>query len=605
MVSSTTITDGADDARRKPDGTVERPRLVSSAWTVTATWMRRLLAPLAELRTAWRRETFGADARAGVVLGVESVPDGLASGLLAGVNPVSGLYAYLFGMVGGTLFTGTAFMAIQSTGAMAIIVADVDLGSRPDPERSLYTLALVTGLVMLVAGVARLGRLLRFVATSVMTGFITAVGVNIVLGQLANFTGYEAPGEGRLARTLELLLTIGQVDLGSTAVGVVTVVLILTLQRTPLRSLGLVVAVVVGSAVGAVFGALGAPVQRLADIVDVPRSLPLPVLPAFGEIPGLLVPGLALALVGLVQGAGVSAGVPNPDGTRPDPSQDFVGQGAGNLTAALFQGMPVGGSMSASSLIVAGGARTRLALLFAGTVMALTVLLLGGVIGYVAMPALAGLLIVVGAGAVRPRQVLSVARTGAVQLAVMATTFVLTLIVPLQYAVLVGVGLSIVLHVVRQSSRLRMRRLYLVDGRLRETAPPAQVPGGQVVVLQPYGSIFFATAPALEEQLPDVTPDSTGSAVILRLRGVDDAGATFIDVLTRFAVALRTAGSRLILVSDNARFRRQLKVTGALEVFGAENLYEGDEWVGRALRHAYRDATEWVREQGERDKESP
>ena len=572
---------------------------------MTATWTRRLLAPLAELRTAWRRETLGADARAGVVLGVESVPDGLASGLLAGVNPVSGLYAYLFGMIGGTLFTGTTFMAVQSTGAMAIIVADVDLGSRPDPERSLYTLALVTGLVMIAAGVARLGRLLRFVATSVMTGFITAVGVNIVLGQLANFTGYEAPGEGRLARTLELLLTIGQVDLGSTAVGVVTVALILTLQRTPLRSLGLVVAVVVGSGLAVVFGAFGAPVQRLADIVDVPRTLPLPVLPAFAEIPGLLLPGLSLALVGLVQGAGVSAGVPNPSGTRPDASQDFIGQGTGNVASALFQGMPVGGSMSASSLIVASGARTRLALLFAGAVMAAVILLLGGVIGYVAMPALAGLLIVVGAGAVRPRQVLSVARTGAVQLAVMATTFVLTLIVPLQYAVLVGVGLSIVLHVVRQSSRLRMRQLQLVDGRMRETAPPAEVPGGQVVVLQPYGSIFFATAPALEEQLPAVTGGSAGSVVILRLRGVDDAGATFIDVLTRFAADLDSAGSRLMLVADNPRFRRQLQVTGALDVLGEECFYQGDEWVGRALRHAYRDATEWVREQGERDKESP
>jgi len=134
--------------------------------------------------------------------------------------------------------------------------------------------------------------------------------------------------------------------------------------------------------------------------------------------------------------------------------------------------------------------------------------------------------------------------------------------------VLVGVGLSIVLHVVRQSSRLRMRQLQLVDGRMRETAPPAEVPGGQVVVLQPYGSIFFATAPALEEQLPAVTGGSAGSVVILRLRGVDDAGATFVDVLTRFAAALRGTGSRLMLVSDNPRFRRQLQVTGALDVLG-------------------------------------
>ncbi|TQM13627.1 SulP family inorganic anion transporter [Pseudonocardia kunmingensis] len=558
---------------------------------------RRVLAPLSELRRSFRRATLGADARAGVVLGVESVPDGLASGLLAGVNPVAGLYSYLFGMVGGALFTGTAFMAVQSTGAMAIVVADVDLASRSDPERSLYTLALLTGVVMIVAGAARLGRLLRFVSTPVMTGFITAVGVNIVLGQLGNFTGYEAPGDGRVSRTVQLLLTIDRIDFASTLVGAVTVALILALQRTRLRSLGLVVAVAAGSGLGVLFGGLGLPVQRLADIVDVPRSLPLPVLPAFAEIPGLLVPALSLAFVGLVQGAGVSAGVPNPDGRRPDASQDFLGQGAGNLASGLFQGMPVGGSMSASSLIAAAGARTRLALLVAGVVMAVVILLLGGVIGYVAMPALAGLLIVVGAGSVRPRQVISVARTGAVQATVMGTTFVLTLIVPLQYAVLVGVGLSVVLHVVRQSSGLRMRQLHLADGnRMRETPPPAVVPGGQVVVLQPYGSIFFASAPALEDQLPDVTEASVGSAVILRMRGADDAGATFIDVLTRYSAALRHAGSRLILVTDSPRIRRQLRVTGALRVLGEENLYQGGEWVGRTLQRAHRDALAWVQE---------
>jgi SulP family sulfate permease len=94
---------------------------------------------------------------AGLVLGVETVPDGLASGLLAGVNPVYGLYACLFGMVGGALFTSTASMAIQATGAMAIIVGDIDLGASDDPARSLFTLSIVTGVVMLIAGLLRLG----------------------------------------------------------------------------------------------------------------------------------------------------------------------------------------------------------------------------------------------------------------------------------------------------------------------------------------------------------------------------------------------------------------------------------------------------------------
>ena len=85
---------------------------------------------------------------AGLVLGVESIPDGLASGLLAGVNPVAGLYGYLYGMIGGALFTSTAFMTVQATGAMSIIVADVDLASRDDPARSLFTLTILTGVVI-------------------------------------------------------------------------------------------------------------------------------------------------------------------------------------------------------------------------------------------------------------------------------------------------------------------------------------------------------------------------------------------------------------------------------------------------------------------------
>ena len=532
---------------------------------------------------------------AGVVLGVESVPDGLASGLLAGVNPVAGLYGYLFGTAGGALFTSSAFMTVQATGAMAIIVADVDLTIHSDPERALFTLSIVTGAVMIVAGLLRLGSVLRFVSQSVMTGFITAVGINIVLGQLSSFTGYDAEGANRVARAVRLVVHIGDVDLPTLAVGSLTVALIVALRRTSLGALGLVVAVVAGSAFAAIANGHGALIELVADIADVPRSLPLPMLPDPGAIPELLVPALALAFVGLVQGAGVSAGFPNPDGTFPDDSLDFVGQGAGNVAAGLFQGMPVGGSMSATSLVVSGGARSRTALLVASAVMAVVVLALGDVVGYIAMPALAGLLIVVGVGTVKPAKVMSVAKTGTVQLTVMATTLVLTMVIPLQFAVLVGVGISVILFVIRQGSRLVTRQLeFGDDGNWREIDPPAVVPSNCVLVLQPYGSMFFAAAQVLEDQLPRVEATSKGSVVILRLRGVEDAGATLIDVLRRYAGTLRRLDSRLWIVSDNPRIRHQLEVTGATDTIRDSDFYAGSEWVGTTVRRARADALAWV-----------
>lgn len=555
--------------------------------------------PILRFRELFRRETLRDDATAGIVLGVESVPDGLAGGLLAGVNPVAGLYAYLFGTVGGALFTSSSFMAVQATGAMAIIISDVDLGSFDDPERALFTLSVLTGALMILAGLLQLGSVLRFVSSSVMTGFIAAIGVNIVLGQLDTFTGYDADGSGRIARAIDLLFHLGMVDLPSVVVGIVTVGLIVVLQRTPLGALGLVVAVIAGSALAAAYRWFDVDVQILDELTAVPSGLPTPTLPALGDVVGLAVPAISLMFVGLVQGAGVTAGFPNADGSFPDGSQDFVGQGAGNVLSGMFQGMPVGGSMSGSSLLVSGGARTRLSLLVAGAVMAVIVVAFAPLVGHVAMPALAGLLIVVGVGTVRPAKILSIARTGPVQMTVMSTTLVLTMVVPLQFAVLCGVALSIILFVAQQASRLVTRRIvFEADGRRRETDPPATVPTGDVIVLQPYGSIFFAAAPVLEAQLPTATSSSTNSVVILRIRGADDAGATFVEVLRRYATALRAVGSKLVLVTDNERIPHQLRLTGAIEAIGEENIYVGTEWVGETVRRAHRDAREWVRRSG-------
>ena len=199
---------------------------------------------MVSLRRLFRRDTLKDDAVSGLVLGVESVPDSLASGLLAGVNPVFGLYGAMWGTFTGALFTSSAFMAVQTTGAMSIIVADVDqIGNADDPASALFTLSIMTGAVMLTLGLLKLGMLLNYVSQSVMIGFISAVGVNIVLGQLDGFTGYESVGSNRVSRAIDLVLHPFDIDPSTFAVGAATIVLILVLERTRLGALGMVVAV--------------------------------------------------------------------------------------------------------------------------------------------------------------------------------------------------------------------------------------------------------------------------------------------------------------------------------------------------------------------------
>lgn len=541
----------------------------------------------------YNRDTIKKDAVAGLVLGVESVPDGLAGGLLAGVNPVFGLYAYLYGTLGGALFTSATFMAVQATGAMAIVVSDVPQVQGEGGERALFTLAVMTGIVMLAAGFFKLGTLLRWVSNSVMVGFINAVGVNIILGQLDNFSGYEAEGANRVARAFDLLLSFGEAHWPSILIGSATLALIILLERTKLGPLGMVVAIIATSAVVAI---LGMEVAQLRGITEVPGTLPWITFPDLRLVPGLLVPAVALAFVGLVQGAGISASMPNPDGDFPDASQDFIGQGAANVLAGMFQGMPVGGSMSASSLVKGAGARSKLALIIASGVMASAILLFSGAVGYIAMPALAALLMLVGYRTIKPADIKAVWRTGATQATVMTVTFVLTMLIPLQNAVMVGIGISLILFVIKQSNRMTLKRWVLDETgrRMKEVDPPEEVGVDEVIILQPYGSVFFASAPVFDEALPEVVAESFNSVVIIRLRGKSDLGSTFMDVVARYAYALRSANCKLMVTYADEKVSDQFAVTGAGVALGEENIYESDEWLGATVRRAHEDAESWI-----------
>ncbi len=534
------------------------------------------------------------DAQAGVVLGVQSVPDGLATGLLAGLSPLNGLYGYMVGTLAGAAVTSSAFMVVQGTGAMAMVLADVPgLHGGDDQAQAVATVAVLTGMVMLLAGLLKLGSLLRFVSNAVLVGFMNAVGVNIVLGQVANLTGYAAPGDNRIVRTVNTILSPSSVDWPSVAIGLATVALIVGLERTRVGSIGLVVAVIATSAFAALLG--WSSVATLDDLGVVLEGLPPLTMPSAALVPELLLPAVSLAFVGLVQGAGISAIYGKADGQRADASRDFIGQGVANAACAVTGGMPVGGSASASAINAAAGARTRLAPMIAALVMAVVVVLFGPAVGYLAMPALAGLLILVGVRTIKPDDIASVWKAGLVQRAVLLVTFVLTMLVPLQYAVVVGVGVSVVLHVVQQSNRVVVRqRVTSASGEVVEVDPVAVVPAGQVVVLQPYGSLFFASAPVFEAALPRVDATSKRSVVIVRLRGHADLGTTFIDVLARYATQLDQAGSRLVIVSVDSRVMRQLSAGGVIDIVGPGGVIVGDERVGASLAQAVADAQRWI-----------
>jgi SulP family sulfate permease len=533
-----------------------------------------------------------------LTVAIGTVPDGMAAGVLAGVNPVYGLYAGMAAPIAGGLLTSTELMVVTTTNAAAIAAGQALTGlDGAAREEALFLMIVLIGAIQIAAGLLRLGSLTRFVSHSVMTGFLSGIAVLIILGQLGTFAGYAPQGANRVAQALNLLLNVRSVDPWSVATGVLTMGLALTLPRTRLGTLGTVLALAVPSAMVAVLG--WDSVKLVADTGTIPRGLPVPQLPRLTGLPletllSVATTSLAVAAVVLVQGAGVSQGASNPDGRRSDPSRDFFAQGVANVASGLFRGLPVGGSMGSTSLNVTAGGRTRWAAIFAGVWMLLIVVLIPGLVGRVAMPALAALLILAALNAIRVDESLSIWHTGWASRLAILVTFGTTLFLPIPAAIAAGAGLSAILYIYSASSDISLVELVtLPDGRVEERPPPAQLPGDAVTVLGIYGSLFYAGAWTLERLLP-APQGATRAVVVLRLRGWTRVGATFVDVIARYAARLAAGGGRLYLSGVDAGLAGQLQRTGKVNVDGPVDVYAASGIVLDSTRRASAAATAWL-----------
>jgi SulP family sulfate permease len=549
------------------------------------------------------RSHLASDVVAALTFAVVNVPQAMGHALLATVNPVLGIFTLMVAVPVGAIFSSSVFMNVSTTGALAV-AAGVVLVEFPAGQRAeaLVVLVLLVGAIQLLAGLFRLGFLIRFVSNSVMTGFLNGVAALIILGQLSDLTGYQSSFSNRVAQALDLLLRIGQINPQATTIGVFTLALIVSLLwLKALQRFAFIIAIAVATVALAVLSlpALStatyfASVPTVGGISAIPRELPQLMLPELSLVLSLWLPALSIAIIGLVQGAGVSQGTPNPDGRYPSVSRDFLSQGAANMATSLVGGIPAGGSVSGTALIMGAGAKSRWGNIFVGLFVALIVLLAGPLVERVPMPALAALLIVAGFQGLRVEQAVMAWKTGRISRAVMLVTFVATLVVPLQFAVLFGMALSIVLQVFRQSNKVIVTQWVLQpEGFPLEQPPPAQLPSHQFTLLHVYGSLFFAAAKSMEELLPKVG-NATHAVVAINLRGKSEIGSTFMTVLQRYSEALQKNRSRLMLVGVDPAVVDQLAKTGMLKVIGEENVFVATPQLGAALNQAVAAATEWL-----------
>ena len=540
------------------------------------------------------RATLRRDAIAGASVAVANVPDGMANGLLVGVNPIHGLWATMIGPLVGGALSSTQLMVISTTAA-ASLTAGQSLASLSADTRTsaLFALVVLAGTFQVAFGLLGLGRLAGFVSYSVLTGFLAGVSALLILSQLPTITGYAATGSNKVWQAVDVVMNLGTVDFASLVIAALTLALAVLLPRTRLGSLGRLLGIAIPAAVVALAG-LGT-VRLVRDLGTIAASLPQPEVPELLRLAPLVITGaMSVALVVLVQGVGVSQNVPRTDGRRTDLRRDIVAQGAANIASGIFRGLPVGGSLSTTALAVISGARSRWAAIFAGLGMAVIVIGVPELVSFVPMPSLGVLIILAGLGSLKPRELRAVARTGWPSLLAGGTTFVATLFLPIQAAVGLGVVLSALLYVSSSSTDVSVLELVeRPDGQVEERAPPLSLYSNRTTTLDVYGHLFYAGARTLEHLLPQAHGTQRPVA-ILSLRGRSTLGATLIEVLARYADAIQAAGGRLYLSGISAGAYQQIVRTGKLGLDGAVRVYQATPVLGESTRTARTDAEAWL-----------
>ncbi|MHB8915774.1 MAG: SulP family inorganic anion transporter, partial [Thiobacillus sp.] len=430
-----------------------------------------------------------ADLSAGLTTALITIPDGIASAILAGLNPIHGLYALMIGTPIAAMLASSHFMYVANTGALAVATGSALGDFSGDAKlQALIVLTVLVGLIQLALGLLRLGGLVRFVANAVLIGFMSGIAVRIILSQLGELNGYHATGSNALVRTLDWMGHLHLSDPWSSALALGTLALIVLLNRTRAAQLSMAIALLTATLVVWLAGLDS--VATVNDTALIPSGFPALVMPQWGLVAAVFPAAAALAIIGLVQGVGVSKTIPNPDGSYPNISRDFSATGVANVTAGVFHGMPIGGTMSETAVSLKAGARSRWANIFSGVFIILAVLLLAEGVGYLAMPAIGALLVMAGIEAIKPARILDVWHSGWEPRVILLVTFIATLVLPVQQAVFLGVALSMLHFLYASSVDVRIVSMTPLDnGSFAEHPAPAELQSGQRVVLAAYGSL--------------------------------------------------------------------------------------------------------------------
>jgi len=533
------------------------------------------LHPIAFIRS-YERDNFQSDLIAGLTVGIVALPQAIAFAMIAELPPQYGLYAAIMAGIIGALWGSSHHLSTGPTNTASLLVLATLLPiAEVGSERYLLAaglMAVMVGIFKLTLGVVRLGVLVNFVSDSVIIGFTTGAGVLIGANQLRHLLRLEIPSYASLTTTVHsLAVHITETHWLSLILGSGIILFVAALKRYWPKLPGPLIAMVLSTAlvVGLHLDQMGVEV-----IGELPRSLPpLVKLPIFNlELISQLSTGaLAVGSIGLVEAAAISRSISSQSGQPLDSNQEFIGQGLANLVTGFFSGFAVSGSFTRSAVNYEAGAKTSLSSVISSVFILAAMLLIAPLAAYLPRAVLAGVLIVIAYGMIDWVEIARIWRGASGDAAIMVITFLCTLLLPLQFAVLIGILTSFALYIIRTSVP-RVIPVLPSDDFSHFTPEYKAHPCTQLAILEIFGDLYFGASSHIEETIRDhLEAHPTQRFLLLRMSSVNQIDISGVHALESVARILRQRGGDVFMMRTQNPVLALFKSTGFYDYLGEDH----------------------------------
>ena len=526
------------------------------------------------------RETIRSDLLAGLTGAVIVLPQGVAFAMIAGMPPEYGLYTAIVTPIVAALFGSSRHLISGPTTAISIVVfSTISPFAEPGSAefiRLALTLTFMAGAYQLVLGLARMGALVNFISHSVVVGFTAGAAILIATSQLKHYLGVAVPsGESFLHTWMQLIQRVPDINGYVAAVATITLVSAILLRTYRPRWPGMLIAMIIGSLVSL---ALDGQAHGVRLVGSLPAQLPPLSGPDFSlaTLKQLAGGALAVAMLGLIEAVSIARSIATRSHQRIDGNQEFLGQGLSNLVGSFFSAYAGSGSFTRSGINYQAGAKTPMAAIFAALSLAAILLLIAPLTAYLPIAAMAGIILLVAYNLIDFHHIKLILKTTRSDAAVLVVTFLATLFVELEFAIYVGVILSLLLYL----NRTAKPRIYTVapdpDTPRHQMGTDPQLPQcPQLRIVRLDGSLFFGAVNHVAETLHKLDqhdPQRTHLLIIASgVNFIDVAGAEMLAVEAKKRRA-RGGGLYLCKVKEGvcAPFRRG----GYIDDIGRENIFD-------------------------------